>query len=130
MTKPTSPNDQYKPYEDGSKLDVFLKRDNHNEYEGQVWGGVTVWPDWSHKNTADWWHTCIADFKKLVDFDGLWLDMNEPANLPQATDKWLSTKAIIKMDGKTLVDMGQNKWDYPPYAVCRTERLGTRSCNS
>jgi alpha-glucosidase (family GH31 glycosyl hydrolase) len=94
-----------------------MKADNGSEYEGYVWCGKTVWPDWTHPCTDDWWRDCLATFKKTVDFDGIWLDMNEPANLPVATDKWLSTKSVLNIGGRVLVDLGQNLWDYPPYAV-------------
>jgi len=117
MYKPSTPNDHYPPYETGKELGVFLKKDDGEEYEGQVWGGLTVWPDWTHPDTGEWWSKWISHFKSIVDFDGLWLDMNEPANLPVATDQWLSTKSVVEVDGKMFVDLGQNKWDFPPYAV-------------
>jgi alpha-glucosidase (family GH31 glycosyl hydrolase) len=115
--KPAGKEEHYEPYESGSNLGVFLKEDGGREYQGYVWCGKTVWPDWTHHHTAEWWHKCLAKFKETVDFDGLWLDMNEPANLPVASDKWLNTKAVITVNGRRVADLGQNIWDYPPYAV-------------
>ncbi|ORY35079.1 glycoside hydrolase family 31 protein [Naematelia encephala] len=117
MYKPTAENDHYEQYAAGHSLDVFLKDEEGKEYEGYVWCGRTVWPDWTHQHVTDWWYQSIAEFKEAVDFDGLWLDMNEPANLPVASDKWLGAKAVISVDGRRWVDLGQNAWDYPPYAI-------------
>lgn len=117
MYKPTTDGDLYEPYDAGHDAGVFLANENGDEYEGYVWCGKTVWPDWTHPRVDEWWSQCIADFHKLVPFDGLWLDMNEPANLPVASDKYLSTKAVRVIDGRRWVDLGQNIWDYPPYAV-------------
>ena len=121
--KPSSPNDPYPIYEKGKKMGVFLKHENGDEFVGQVWPGPTVWPDWFHPKSEKFWHDCIAELKEKVDFDGLWLDMDEPANLPQATDIWLSTKAVVQKDGRMMVDLGLNKWDYPPYAVSLSREL-------
>ena len=117
MYKPLDRRERYQPYEEGRLQDLFIKNDDGSEYEGQVWGGLTVWPDWTHPKTSSWWSKWLVKLHDMVPFDGVWLDMNEPANLPSATDKWLTTKGMVEIDGKVFVDMGQNKWDYPPYAV-------------
>lgn len=116
MTK-TSGLDHYSQYRDGSEQGVFLRNDDGQEYEGYVWGGKTVWPDWVHPRTSAWWTGCLRDFRGTIDYDGVWLDMNEPANLPVATDKWIATRNIVEVNGKRYIDVGSNEWDYPPYAV-------------
>ncbi|WWD21811.1 hypothetical protein CI109_106299 [Kwoniella shandongensis] len=117
MYKPTTKDDLYEQYDTGHESDIFLKNEEGKEYEGYVWCGKTVWPDWTHPRVSQWWYQCLSDFKQIVDFDGLWLDMNEPANLPVASDKWLSTKAVAIVNGRYVADLGQNVWDYPPYAI-------------
>lgn len=50
---------------------------------GVVWPGVTAFPDWFHPNTENYWVNEFAQFfdaQTGVDIDGLWIDMNEPAN--------------------------------------------------
>ncbi|CAE7020263.1 hypothetical protein CFE70_002841 [Pyrenophora teres f. teres 0-1] len=73
----------YDGFNDGAKLEVFQKRANGSFFEGAVWPGPTVFPDWFHPNTQQYWDEKFADFfdpATGVDIDGLWNDMNEPAN--------------------------------------------------
>ncbi|KAF1921639.1 alpha-glucosidase-like protein [Ampelomyces quisqualis] len=70
-------------YNDGAELDVWQKRANGSFYEGAVWPGPTVFPDWFHPNAQEYWDAQFAEFfdaETGVDIDGLWNDMNEPAN--------------------------------------------------
>ncbi|KAB2108598.1 putative alpha/beta-glucosidase [Alternaria gaisen] len=73
----------YDGYNNGAALDVFQKRPNGSFFEGAVWPGPTVFPDWFHPNTQQYWDEQFASFfdpATGVDIDGLWNDMNEPAN--------------------------------------------------
>ncbi|KAH9878027.1 hypothetical protein J1614_003244 [Plenodomus biglobosus] len=70
-------------YNDGAELEVWQKRANGSFYEGAVWPGPTVFPDWFHPNTQEYWDGKFESFfdpETGVDIDGLWNDMNEPAN--------------------------------------------------
>lgn len=70
-------------YNAGVELDVFQKRTNGSIYEGAVWPGPTVFPDWFHPKTQQYWDEQFESFfdpATGVDIDGLWNDMNEPAN--------------------------------------------------
>jgi alpha-glucosidase len=70
-------------YNEGAEMDVWQKRANGSFYEGAVWPGPTVFPDWFHPNTQDYWDGKFKEFfdpATGVDIDGLWNDMNEPAN--------------------------------------------------
>ena len=47
----------------------------------QVWpDSTTVWPDFTHPNVDQYWTGQISQFHSNVQFDGLWIDMNEPSN--------------------------------------------------
>tara|TARA_R110002003_G_scaffold125_8_gene11438 strand:- start:4695 stop:5138 length:444 start_codon:yes stop_codon:yes gene_type:complete len=73
----------YAGYNDGAELEVFQKRSNGSFFEGAVWPGATVFPDWFHPNTQKYWDNKFLEFfdpATGVDIDGLWNDMNEPAN--------------------------------------------------
>ncbi|KAJ5167440.1 alpha/beta-glucosidase agdC [Penicillium canariense] len=66
----------------GKEAGVFLTRGD-DLYQGAVWPGVTVYPDWFHPGTQDWWNDEFSRFFSAdggVDIDGLWIDMNEAAN--------------------------------------------------
>ena len=70
----------YAPYDDGIKKDIFLKNPDQSIFQGEVWPGQTVFPDFQHPATQSWWTYWIKDFMKTVDIDGLWIDMNEVSN--------------------------------------------------
>ncbi|XP_068752603.1 maltase-glucoamylase-like [Montipora capricornis] len=111
----------YQPYDSGNELNVFIKDgDTGKNLYGKVWPllqNVTVnnslpwdeqtrlyrqyatFPDYFHPNISKYWGELIKDFYKIIEFDGLWIDMNEPANFVKG-----------KVGG-----CSKNKWDYPPY---------------
>ncbi|EER37999.1 alpha-glucosidase [Histoplasma capsulatum H143] len=67
----------------GAEQGIFLKKADGSIYKGVVWPGVTAFPDWFHPNTENYWVDEFAQFfdaQTGVDIDGLWIDMNEPAN--------------------------------------------------
>ena len=66
----------------GEELDIFIKSNyTKNNLIGKVWPGKTVFPDFFHPNISEFWFKGLQDYYKLVYYDGIWLDMNEPANL-------------------------------------------------
>ncbi|XP_025416315.1 lysosomal alpha-glucosidase-like isoform X2 [Sipha flava] len=70
------------PLKDGLKDDIFIKNFTGQPLEGKVWnnGGKTAFIDFTHPKATEFWKIQISNFLKVVNFDGLWLDMNEPAN--------------------------------------------------
>ncbi|XP_071510130.1 lysosomal alpha-glucosidase-like isoform X1 [Diadema antillarum] len=75
----------YPPYDTGITDNVFIKTEDGKVFIGQVWPGDTAFPDWFHPNTSSWWETLAQKFHDTVDFDGMWLDMNEPSNFIDGT---------------------------------------------
>ncbi|KAF1933287.1 glycoside hydrolase family 31 protein [Didymella exigua CBS 183.55] len=70
-------------YNEGVAQNVWQVRENGSEYRGAVWPGPTVFPDWFHPNTQNYWNSQFEQFfdpATGIDIDGLWNDMNEPAN--------------------------------------------------
>lgn len=62
-------------YDNGAAVDVFLRYSNGSIYNGVVWPGVTVFPDWFHPNTQPYWNQEFATFfdaSSGVDIDALW----------------------------------------------------------
>jgi len=55
--------------------------------------------DYFHPNISKYWGELIKDFHNIIEFDGLWVDKNEPANIVHGSVSGCS----------------KNKWDYPPY---------------
>jgi alpha-glucosidase len=78
---PNQTTDTYETFNSGVEEDIFLKLTNGDLYEGVVWPGPTVFPDWTHQNAQSWWNSEFAKFfdpATGVDVSGIWLDMNEP----------------------------------------------------
>uniref|UniRef100_A0AAZ3S587 Maltase n=1 Tax=Oncorhynchus tshawytscha TaxID=74940 RepID=A0AAZ3S587_ONCTS len=116
----------YTAFDRGVEEDVFIKwpKDLSNDIVwGKVWPdfpGVVVnesvdwdtqveiyrsyaaFPDFFMNRTATWWHREISDFyNKIMKFDGLWIDMNEPSSFVHGT---VGEKCL-----------GPSVYDNPPY---------------
>ena len=75
------PAGSYPPFDEGDSLDVWVKDSSGQALVGQVWpDDNTYFPDFSNPVTQQWWVDQILEFYNKIKFDGLWIDMNEPAN--------------------------------------------------
>lgn len=75
--------DNYSVYTTAIEQDVVLHYPNGTVFLGVVWPGPTVFPDWFHTGTQQFWtneFTTFFNASEGVDIDALWIDMNEPAN--------------------------------------------------
>ncbi|XP_041660826.1 maltase-glucoamylase, intestinal [Cheilinus undulatus] len=116
----------YPAFDRGVAADVFIKWPKELS-DGIVWGkvwpdfpNVTVdesldwdtqveeyrsyaaFPDFFRQTTAEWWHKEIEDFyHNITKFDGIWIDMNEPASFVHGT-----------VGGECL---GNQDLEFPPY---------------
>ncbi|KAJ0975766.1 hypothetical protein J5N97_017731 [Dioscorea zingiberensis] len=89
-------NKTYPTFLRGLKSDVFLKRNGVN-YLGSVWPGDVYFPDFWNPNASIFWAEEIANFRKTIPVDGLWIDMNEISNF--------------------IDPSSENKLDDPPYKI-------------
>ncbi|KAL4787950.1 glycosyl hydrolases family 31-domain-containing protein [Aspergillus varians] len=83
MVDPAVAHSDDAPFNRGLEKDVFMRNQDGSLNEGAVWPGPTVFPDWFHPNTSDYWINEFAlffDAETGVDIDALWIDMNEAAN--------------------------------------------------
>lgn len=65
-------------YDQGKEYDFFIKDAEGKDYEGRVWPGQCVFPDYTRTEVRSWWSGLTRDFMRRG-VDGLWNDMNEPA---------------------------------------------------
>ncbi|XP_066997663.2 lysosomal alpha-glucosidase [Anabrus simplex] len=90
----------YPPYDEGIAMDIFIKNSTGQPFIGKVWNRIsTVWPDFTHPRTVDYWVNELQRFHSQVAFDGAWIDMNEPSNFYSGT----------------AAGCPKNNLDYPPY---------------
>ncbi|TMW62648.1 hypothetical protein Poli38472_005266 [Pythium oligandrum] len=112
-------------YKRGLELDVYIKDTTGKPYLGQVWPGPTVFPDFFHPNSTGYWEEQLERMQKMIDYDGIWIDMNELANFCPGTSckrkegvQCPNTGSIDVVTSCCLECTGDgNKWDNPPFAI-------------
>ncbi|XP_033124429.1 lysosomal alpha-glucosidase-like isoform X2 [Anneissia japonica] len=90
----------YAPYDDGIKEGVFVKDYQGKPIIGSVWPGNTAFPDFFNPAAVKWWEKWARNFHDQVEFDGMWIDMNEPSNM---------------IDGSTNGCPSNSTYENPPY---------------
>ncbi len=81
----------------GRKLDAFVKEaSGKKDFLGEVWPGVSRFPDFLNERTRRWWGREQGRLSRLG-VAGFWNDMNEPANFARP-DKTLDTRARHNTD--------------------------------
>ena len=82
-----APSDQsYYVYNEGLAGDYFLRQSDGSLYIGEVWPGPSVFVDYTREDARRWWgdlHRSLTD----RGIDGIWTDMNEPADFLDQTGK-------------------------------------------
>ncbi|CAF4136985.1 unnamed protein product, partial [Rotaria sordida] len=93
----TQPSGTYLPYDDGLKRGIFITKFNSTEpIIGQVWPGLTVFPDFTNASTVEWWTNIAATFHDTIPFDGIWIDMNEPSNFIDGSHDGCTNNSLDK----------------------------------
>lgn len=70
----------------GNSVDAYiLSAANDEPLIGSVWPGDSVFVDFTIDEGKKFWQDEFTQFKQLIDFDGIWLDMNEAANFADGT---------------------------------------------
>ena len=75
---PQNEADEY--YKRGKEMDAFIKS-NYTEDDliSYVWPGKAVFPDFFNIEAESLWSYAMEKYYQNVKYDGIWLDMNEPA---------------------------------------------------
>ncbi|RZF43849.1 hypothetical protein LSTR_LSTR013314 [Laodelphax striatellus] len=79
----SEPQGTYPPLDDAIEMDVLVKdHTGSHPIVGKVWNPKsTVFPDFTHPNATKYWVKQLrALYEKQFQFDGLWIDMNDPSN--------------------------------------------------
>uniref|UniRef100_A0A8C3HYM0 Maltase n=1 Tax=Chrysemys picta bellii TaxID=8478 RepID=A0A8C3HYM0_CHRPI len=71
-------NTPYPSYDRGMNKKVWVNAsDGITELIGEVWPGLTVFPDYTNPECTNWWIEECKLFYDQVKYDGIWIDMNE-----------------------------------------------------
>ena len=106
------PIDNLDPYFNYGRYKNSFIRSNYTKgfLINKVWPGKCVFPDVFSKNGVDLWKKGLGDFDKLINYDGVWLDMNEPGIIeviPNSRGEVLPTPKKYEPN--------KNKYEYIPY---------------
>ncbi|GHC00018.1 TIM-barrel domain-containing protein [Cerasicoccus arenae] len=82
----------YDVYRSGSRENIWVETKRGDVFEGKVWPGECVFPDFTMPTARKWWADQYQDFMAMG-VDGVWNDMNEPSvfDTPDGTmpeDNW------------------------------------------
>ena len=119
----------YDAYEKGIKDDIFVKDIRGNNYLGQVWPGPVNFPDFLNPKSENYWTEQIQAFHNKIEFDGVWIDMNEVSNFCNTDGKGQVCENTAPngcpAKGASQVDCclqcyevdESNSLDFPPYQI-------------
>ncbi|XP_038308445.1 putative maltase-glucoamylase-like protein FLJ16351 isoform X4 [Canis lupus familiaris] len=86
MNPGISNNSGYQPYVNGSTKRVWILGDN-GFVLGKGYPGWTVFPDYSNPTCVEWWREQFSAFNKILQFDGVWIEMDEVSSFLQDSDR-------------------------------------------
>jgi len=87
----------YFVYDQGTEKELWvLSADGVTPFEGRVWPGDCVFPDFTREATRHWWASLFKDYM-ATGIDGVWNDMNEPSVFEVAS-RTMDKKAIHLAD--------------------------------
>lgn len=69
----------YFMYDEGMEKGYFARNPDGSIYEGAVWPGKAVFPDFTREDVRAWWGEKVK-ILTAAGIRGIWNDMNEPAN--------------------------------------------------
>ncbi|KAM9358900.1 sucrase-isomaltase, intestinal [Symphorus nematophorus] len=93
-------NASYDSYDRGTEKNAWVtESDGKTPLLGEVWPGITVFPDYTSQKCIEWWVDEYELFSREIKHDALWIDMNEVANFKKGS----------------VNGCADNKLNYPPY---------------
>jgi alpha-glucosidase len=92
-------DDDYPVYRQGLARDMFCHLPDGSTFEGVVWPGPTVFPDFTSARVRRWWGEQFAFYAGLG-VAGYWHDMNEPSNFVAWGDPSFPRNVRHDLDGR------------------------------
>jgi len=88
-------DDKY--YKLGEERKAFIKSAHTKQtLVGKVWPGLAVFLSWYSLESEKIWKIGLDDLYEQVEFDGIWLDMNEVANFCHGECPTIESKSMLR----------------------------------
>lgn len=75
----------YETYRNGSKNRVWIMSSSGFAV-GKGYAGESVFPDFTNPDSIAWWTQQVTEFHKSLEFDGVWIEMDELATTAQGSN--------------------------------------------
>ncbi|KAK3872832.1 hypothetical protein Pcinc_022087 [Petrolisthes cinctipes] len=129
------PDEDYPSHTRALAKDVYIKwpkgmAPQHNYGAGDIMLGYvwpdnrTAFPDFLRSSTHEWWQDEIISLYQHLQFDGLWIDMNEPANF--GTNEIKPWNWPEDQPDNWSLHCPTSTWDDPPYPTAAATVWGKR----
>ncbi|QDA73581.1 glycoside hydrolase family 31 protein [Listeria seeligeri] len=89
----------YPVYQDGIKHNYFCRKLEGEIYYGEVWPGISAFPDFLSTTVQNWWGN-LHKFYTDLGIRGIWNDMNEPSVFNES--KTMDLDVVHDLDGKNV----------------------------
>lgn len=89
----------YRVYQQGMSADYFVQSAQGDPWQGRVWPGESVWPDFFQPRVQAWWQD-LHRYYTDMGIQGFWNDMNEPAVFNDRMT--LDADALHHIDGSAV----------------------------
>lgn len=76
------------------KSALYTSDKYNNNLIAKVWPDKAVFIDWFNEKSLDFWRFGLEKLRGQVDFDGIWIDMNEPTTFSHGEIKPEDAKVI------------------------------------
>ncbi|MFC4557296.1 TIM-barrel domain-containing protein [Virgibacillus kekensis] len=89
----------YSVYKEGMQKGYFSKYLSGEVYHGEVWPGLSAFPDFFQQKVQKWWGH-LHGFYTQLGIRGIWNDMNEPSVFNET--KTMDLDVMHNLDGKQI----------------------------
>jgi len=73
-------DEEYPVYKKLLESKSYLTTENGEPFRARVWAGLSIFPDFGDESIQSFWSDLQKEWLDRFPFDGIWNDMNEPAN--------------------------------------------------
>ena len=104
-------SNNYPYYIKGHNESAFLISNyTKKEMSANVWGGPSAFPDFFTEQAKNLWSLAMEEYYNLLSYDGIWLDMNEPATIYS-----IQNGRVENLPSGTEFEDKYNEYEYLPY---------------